>query len=299
MVITPDRQPYIQPISREWYQSKVAEIAVLRLDVVHKDVSGNKWYKLRYNIQHCIDNNIDTILSFGGGYSNHLAATAAMAKLAGLKSVGVVRGNYPQLTTTLQFCIDNGMQLRAVAHEEYKRKNSEEMLGRFAEQFPGAFIIPEGGANHLGREGTKDIAGMIPSGYTHVAVSVGTGTTLAGLANALPIGTKVAGFAPMKGGAYLNEEVSEWIEDDKKSSYHIYDNWHFGGFGKHTDELLHFMNDFHKEENIPLDKVYTAKMMFGIRQQVLDGVYPADARILCIHTGGLQGNKSVGTQLGF
>lgn len=299
MVITPDRQPYIQPLSEEWYGAHVAEIAMLRLDVVHKNVSGNKWYKLRYNIQHCIDNNISTILTFGGGYSNHLAATAAMAKLAGVKSVGVVRGNYPELTPTLQFCVDCGMQLHPVSHDEYKRKNTEEVLAPLAIQFPEAFTIPEGGANDLGRKGSHDIAGLIPGNYTHVAVSVGTGTTLAGLVNALPTTAQMVGFAPMKGGAYLNEEVSVWIDNDKKLNYRIYDDWHFGGFGKDTDELLSFMNDFYLQEDIPLDKVYTAKMMYGIRHQVMEGIYPADARILCIHTGGLQGNESVRARLGF
>lgn len=299
MVIIPDGQPYIQAIHPGWYGHKVAELSMLRLDIVHHDISGNKWYKLKHNIEHCISNNINRVLTFGGAYSNHLAATAAMANLAGLQSVGVVRGLFSEqrLTPTLQFCRDNGMALHYISYEDYSRKGDEDMLQNLGLIFPGTFIIPEGGANDYGRLGAEEIAAYIPDYYTHIAVSVGTGTTLVGIVNRLHIQQSVRGFAPMKGGGYLNDEVCCYIHEEKQANYKIYDNWHFGGFGKYNDALILFMNDFYKQNNIPLDVVYTAKMMSGIKEQVTAGVFDVAARILCIHTGGLQGNTSLAGRL--
>lgn len=299
MVIIPDHQPAIHPISPDWYNDKVAEVAMLRLDTVHPEVSGNKWYKLKHNIEYCLQHGIGRVLTFGGAYSNHLVATAAAAQLAGLKSVGIVRGTYAQeqMTATLHACMGYGMQLHFTSIEEYKRKDEPETLRHLSEQYANTFIIPEGGANEQGRAGAGEIAALIPEHFTHIAVSVGTGTTLIGLANQLRPNTRISGYAPMKGGAYLNAEVASYIAEGKKANVHIYDTWHFGGFGKHNDELISFMNDFYNSQAIPLDVVYTAKMMYGIREQLLSGIYSSDKRILCIHTGGLQGNASLGSKL--
>lgn len=299
MVIIPDHQPAIQIISPDWYQGKVAEVAMLRLDTVHPEVSGNKWYKLKHNIDYCLQQDIDRVLTFGGAYSNHLVATAAAAQLAGLKSVGIVRGTYAQeqLTPTLLTCADYGMELHFVSIEDYKLKDDPETLHHLSERYTNTFIIPEGGANEQGRAGAGEIAALIPERFTHIAVSVGTGTTLIGLANKLPYKTKISGYAPMKGGAYLNAEVAGYLDEKKRTNVHIYDTWHFGGFGKHNDELISFMNDFYSSHAIPLDVIYTAKMMYGLREQLLGTIYSTDARILCIHTGGQQGNTSLGSKL--
>lgn len=289
MDIIPEQEPFIQQLSNRWYDGKVAEVAMLRLDVIHQHVSGNKWYKLKYNIQHCYSHGVKSILTFGGAYSNHLAATAAMANISGLKSIGVIKGTYAEkeLTPTLRFCIDNGMQLVFVSHEDYARKYDNDWLAELSVRFNNPMLIPEGGANEYGRKGAKEIAGLIPEQYTHVVVSVGTGSTLCGIVDGLGENVRVSGLAPMKGGKYLQEEISKYTD---KRNFTIYDNWHFGGFGKHTEELVLFMNKFYQENNIPLDMVYTAKMMYGLREQIMDGLYPADARILSVHTGGLQGN---------
>jgi len=272
---------------------------MLRLDVVHPVISGNKWYKLKYNIAFCKKKGIDTILSFGGAYSNHLSATAAAAKLSEIRSIGIIKGTYAKenLTPTLQSCIEYGMQLVFVSNEDYRRKNEFDYLNELAERYGNPFIIPEGGANDEGREGAGEIAALIPAGFSHVAVSVGTGSTLCGIVNNVQEGVHVAGFAPMKGGNYLNDEIRTYISQGRRGQYRVYDNWHFGGFGKHTEEQLSFMNQFYKLHNIPLDVVYTSKMMYGLREQIEAGVYPAEARILCVHTGGLQGNASIADAL--
>lgn len=299
MVITPDSQPYIQTIDGWWYNNQVAEVAMLRLDIIHAEVSGNKWYKLKHNINYCQKQGVNSILTFGGAYSNHLAATAAMAQMSGLRSIGIVKGKYAEAnpTPTLLSCINNGMQLVYVTNEEYRQKNDKGYLLVLAERFDNPLIIPEGGANALGRVGAEEIVSLIPERFTHIAVPVGTGTTLIGIVNSCNDDVAVIGFAPMKGGAYLNAEVKPYLKSNRADSYHIYDDWHFGGFGKHNEELISFMNQFYIQHNIPLDKVYTAKMMYGLKAQIEQGLYPQDVKILCIHTGGLQGNQSLSGQL--
>lgn len=298
MDITPEQQPYIQEINSNWYEGRVAEVSMLRLDVVHHQVSGNKWYKLKYNVDHCRSHGIGTILTFGGAYSNHLSATAAMANISGLKSIGVIKGTYAQkeLTPTLRFCIDNGMELVFVTHEDYARKYDEDWLQNLSDRFNNPMIIPEGGANEYGRKGAGEIAELIPGRFTHVAVSVGTGTTLAGIVDSIGEDVRLSGFAPMKGGKYLYDEIAK---NTDKRNFVVYDDWHFGGFGKYNDKLVRFMNDFYKQHDIPLDMVYTAKMMYGVQEQILVGVYPPSSRILCLHTGGLQGNTKLKDRLGY
>lgn len=287
--------PRIQVLQPDWYFPYVQEVAMLRLDEVHPVVSGNKWYKLKHNISHAIQHGYKTILTFGGGYSNHLVATAAAAKESGLKSIGVVRGVYDHVTPTLIACEEYGMQLEFVSQDEYDRKDDEVWLKQLSDKYGNVFIIPEGGANEWGREGAAVIASFIPAGYTHVCISVGTGTTLEGIRSVLPEQTEVFGYVPMKGGSYLTDEISKHVPTN--NNWLLFDEWHFGGFGKRSDGLLAFMNEFYTTNHIPLDMVYTAKMMYGVQSQMKAGVFPPDARILCIHTGGLQGNATIADRL--
>lgn len=297
MDIIPDKIPFVQNIPSSWYHHKVERVDILRLDVLHHHVSGNKWYKLKWNIEHALANDKDTVLTFGGAYSNHLAATAAMMNIAGLRSVGMVKGLYARdkLTPTLNFCLEQGMELKFLSNEEYSKKDDRQWLAVLQEQHPACYIVPEGGGNHLGLKGAEEIASLIPSGYTHIAVSVGTGTTLAGISNGLGHSANMLGFAPMKGGRYMEAIIKEHVTGTQHIE--IVDEYHFGGFGKTTDILINFMNDFYALTTIPLDIVYTGKMMYGIMDRIQSGYFDAGSRILCIHTGGLQGNGSVENRL--
>lgn len=296
MVIIPDK-PVIHPLNFKWYQSQVQCIDMLRLDMLHPDISGNKWFKLKHNIFDAQSRGSKLILTFGGGYSNHLAATASAAKIFGIPAIGVVRGTYTGLTPTLQFCVDNGMQLHFVSHDDYKRKEDKDWLAGLLNCFPDAYIIPEGGANEQGRIGAEEIATFIPQHYTHICVSVGTGTTMAGICNGVKGGQAVYGYTPMKGGKYLAENIATHINEGCMVRWQLFDDWHFGGFGKIDNELIGFMNDFYNFNHIPLDRVYTAKMMYGVQQQLNAGIFPGNANVLCIHTGGLQGNISLNGKL--
>jgi 1-aminocyclopropane-1-carboxylate deaminase len=298
MATIDESKAIIQSLSAEWSDSDSVQVDMLRLDLVHPVISGNKWFKLKHNIAAAKTSGSKTILSFGGAYSNHLIATAAAARASGIAAIGIVRGDDKQeLTETLRQCEDRGMQLHFVSRGEYKQKEEAAWLEYLFEKFDNPFIIPEGGANEWGRKGAGDIAALVPASYTHVCLSVGTGTTFSGLRNALPVTMQLLGFAPMKGGNYLADEIRGHLKDDCDVNWLLFDQWHFGGFGKWNSELLQFMNEFYRINNIPLDIVYTGKMMFGVKQLIEKEQFPGGSEILCIHTGGLQGNSPVGSGL--
>lgn len=294
MDIIPNQLPQIQPLTSAW----AAPIAIdmLRLDEVHPVVSGNKWYKLKENIKATLAEGKEGLLTFGGAYSNHLVATAAAAHSFGMQSVGLVRGLYAaeNPTKTLVDCVAYGMKLIFVSKEEYSKKEEKEYLNSWQEQFPNYYIVPEGGANQYGRQGVAQLAELISKEYTHICVSVGTGTTMAGVIDGVGAATQVLGYAPMKGGAYLKEVIGNWVNTN---NWQLFDDWHFGGFGKHSQELVDFMNTFYTSNKVPLDMVYTGKMMYGVKKQLELGYFPTSAKVLAIHTGGLQGNSTIATRL--
>ena len=287
----------IQPLNKEWYQHKVADVDMLRLDLLHPIVSGNKWYKLRLNIKHALENGYKSIVTFGGGFSNHLVATAYAAKLFGIKATGIVRGKYDILTPSLLQCKEEGMELIFVSQEDYKNKHEPEWAEKLVANFDEIFFIPEGGANEWGRAGAGLINRFIKNTYTHIVVAVGSGTTLIGIRNKINEQQQILGFAPMKKGIYLKEYISEHIQPGKNRNWQLFDEWHLGGFGKWNDELLGFMNEFYTQNNIPLDIVYTSKMMYGLQQLLFSDAFAPEDKILCVHSGGLQGNVSVKDKL--
>jgi 1-aminocyclopropane-1-carboxylate deaminase len=292
-----ERRAVIQPINRSWYEDRVAAVDMLRLDLIHPVVSGNKWFKLRLNMNHAIAAGFKTIVTPGGGYSNHLVATAYAAKLFGLRAIGVVRGRYDKLTPTLESCKEYGMELVFVTKEDYDGRHEPGWVRSIVAHFDEIFMIPEGGANEWGRTGAGLLSRFVHKDYTHVALSVGSGTTMIGLRNKTDSAQQILGFAPMKEGAYLKKYITGHLDEGKDSNWQLFDNWHFGGFGKWNNGLIGFMNDFYLQNKIPLDIVYTSKMMFGIREMLAGDRFAPTDKILCIHTGGLQGNASVKEQL--
>ena len=276
-------------------------VSMLRLDELHPVISGNKWYKLKHNLLEVKEKKLAGVLTLGGAWSNHLAATAGAAKEAGVKAVAIVRGFHGKesLTPTLQHCMDDGMELQFVSREEYSLKEDPVYLRTLQEKYPHFLIIPYGGRNEAGRKGAAEIATLIPSDYTHVCCSVGSGTTFMGLRNTLPSATKLIGFVPMKKGIYLKEEMQPHLSAPYGGNWELVDEFHFGGFGKWNVELLGFMNEIVTVHQLPLDVVYTSKMMYGVRALIQRDFFPINSKILCVHSGGLQGNASVAQQLIF
>lgn len=277
-------------------------IGLLRLDTIHRNVSGNKWFKLKENVKLAQENHYDTILTFGGAYSNHLSATAAAAKLLGIKAIAIVRGMEfaDKLNPTLLFCKAQEMKLHFVSREEYKLKSQPEFLQTISEQYKHPYIIPEGGNNAAGVNGAELIGNYIPQDATHIVVSVGSGTTMQGILNAMTnkkdktLQSFVLGMSPIKGGSYLKASIQTAY-----THWDIIDKYHFGGFGKYNDALIDFMNAFYSKHQMPLDAIYTAKMMYGVEDLIGQNYFPEGSKIICIHTGGLQGNQSLKERLHF
>jgi 1-aminocyclopropane-1-carboxylate deaminase len=270
---------------------------ILRLDVIHPEISGNKWFKLQEQIREAQRQHCDTIITFGGAYSNHLIATAVLCHHLGLKCIGIVRGLHGKAvqSPTIEACTAYGMQLHFVSRVDYRLKDDLLYHQHWLQQYPGSFIVPEGGDNIYGRIGIADIAQYIPSDVNIVTTAIGSGTTCAGLISSLPINSTVWGFTAFKEGAYMQNKIAASLPESH-CNWEIFTAYHFGGFAKHNVALIDFMNDFYQKTQIPLDFVYTAKMIYGVLDLVARNSI-RDKHIISVHTGGLQGNSSLAGQL--
>ncbi|MDY0780230.1 1-aminocyclopropane-1-carboxylate deaminase/D-cysteine desulfhydrase [Tenacibaculum sp. IB213877] len=275
-------------------QEKEVELWIKREDKIHEFVSGNKFRKLKYNIQEAKQQQKDTLLTFGGAYSNHIVATAVAGKLSGLKTIGIIRGDelaknidkVLQENTTLLEAYKNGMQFEFVTREQYRNKNDADFLQRLNEKYGYFYLVPEGGTNALAVKGCEEILIEEDEKFDYICVAVGTGGTIAGLINAAKEHQKIIGFPALKGD-FLSEEIKKLTS--KTHNWELQNNYHFGGYGKYTEELIRFINQFSAQTKIPLDPVYTGKMVFGIVDLIKKDIFEAGSKILIIHTGGLQG----------
>jgi 1-aminocyclopropane-1-carboxylate deaminase len=286
----------VDVLQDEFLTEKKITLSVLRLDKIHATVSGNKLFKLHYFLQEAITSSHKTILTFGGAYSNHLVATAYACKNLSLKSIGIVRGEKPpQLSTTLQQCIHFGMQLKFISREAYTKKEDTDLIAGLQEEFGDSIIIPEGGYNNVGAKGAALIMGMIKeNNYSHMATAIGTATTLAGLLMAAKHDQTIIGVPVLKDMTDINDRIKYLTNDTPpQDNLQLLEQYHFGGYAKYTPELMQFMNACWRNYALPLDFVYTAKMMYGIIDSIKANRFEPGSTILCLHTGGLQGNSSL------
>jgi 1-aminocyclopropane-1-carboxylate deaminase len=272
---------HIQVLQNAAWQQCGAELHVLRLDRLHPQVSGNKWFKLQYYLEAALAAGKGTLLSFGGAYSNHIIATAVAAKLSGLHSIGIIRGEAPaKLSHTLLAAREAGMELR---------EKDEELINSIIGQRNDVYRIPEGGYGPAGAKGAAMIlAGVEKDLYTHICCATGTGTTLAGIINSLQPAQQAIGFPVLKGNHDLEDKVRALLAD-----FTLEGSYHFGGYARHTPALTDFMNKWYLSFGIPSDFVYTGKLFFGIDDKIKKGQFTPGSRLLAIHTGGLQGNLSL------
>jgi 1-aminocyclopropane-1-carboxylate deaminase len=280
----------------ELFEQKQVTLSVLRLDTIHPLVSGNKLFKLHYFLEEAIAGKNKTVLTFGGAYSNHLAATAYACRLLQLKSIGIVRGEKPeQLSYTLQQCLQDGMQLKFISRQQFAKKENTAFIDDLKAEFGECIIIPEGGYHPLGAKGAALIMDLIKdNSYTHICTASGTATTAAGILIAAKREQTVVSFPVLKGITDNKIRIKELTgNNDEFKNLLILDNYHFGGYAKKTEQLIHFMNHCWLQYRLPLDFVYTAKMFFGIIDNIKKDTFEKGSKILCLHTGGLQGNKSL------
>lgn len=270
---------------------------IKREDLIHPFISGNKYRKLKYNITQAKQQNAKTILTFGGAFSNHIAATAYAAKASGLRSIGVIRGEEVAslITTnpTLTFARECGMQFEFVSREAYRNKDEIAFIKQLKERSGDFFLIPEGGTNQLAIKGCEEILDETDVGYSYIAVAVGTGGTISGLINSAHSNQQLLGFPALKGD-FLKDEILKFANNDR---WKLVNGYHFGGYAKVNEELISFINDFKKQTGIPLDPVYTGKMLFGLLDMIKNDVFEPHSKILVIHTGGLQGIKGMNERL--
>ncbi len=277
------------------YTKKNIRIIVARLDKIHPVISGNKLYKLHFFLEQAIQSSHKTILTFGGAYSNHLAATAYACKLAGLRSIGIVRGERPAaLSHTLSTCESDGMYLKFISRNEYDQKEGMHFQQALKNEFGECLVVPEGGYHPLGSKGASLIMDQLHFlNASHICTAVGTATTLAGLMQNRRNNETIIAVPVLKHMTDIEQRISFLTGENKPNKLVIFDEYHFGGYAKKTPALLNFMNELYEKNMLPTDFVYTAKMMYAIIDKIRTGYFEDGSNIVCLHTGGLQGNASL------
>lgn len=284
----------IHTVDVPWLHGRDVQVAVLRCDLVHPLWSGNKFFKLKYNLEAARAQQSGCVLSFGGAWSNHLHALAAAGQALGLRTIGVIRGEEPQqLNACLQDARAMGMHLHFVSRAAYAHKTTPEFSAALEREFGAFYLIPEGGANLAGIRGCQEIlAGVDITAYSQVLLACGTGTTMAGLVSATTL--PVTGIQVLKGALYLERELARLLDVHGLTAtapWRIFDRFHRGGYGRVDAELLDFIGQFTASTGIPLEPVYSGKLMLAIADLVRAGEVAPGARLLVIHGGGLQGAR--------
>lgn len=285
----------IQEIFHRVLDQAGVRLLVKREDLNHPKVSGNKWWKLKYNLLEARKQNKNTLLTFGGAYSNHIYATAGAAAECGLNSVGIIRGEETlPLNTTLRFALNQGMQIHYVSREQYRNKNDEKFIESLRQMFGDFFLMPEGGTNMLAVHGCKEFSEhdlkSIPCDY--LCVAVGTGGTMAGMIAGLKGEKEIIGFPVLKGGDFLEGDITNLVQHYTGETYgnwRLDTSYHHGGYAKMTPSLIAFIQEMSMHHGLPLDHVYTGKLLWGIMDHVMKNKFPRGATILALHSGGLQG----------
>ncbi|MBX9852944.1 MAG: pyridoxal-phosphate dependent enzyme [Cytophagaceae bacterium] len=287
-------QPYspLEKLNDSFFEEAGVELFIKREDLIHPLVSGNKWRKLKYNLIEAKQRDQNTILSFGGAYSNHIYALAAAGSIFHFKTIGVIRGELTMpLNPTLQYATQCGMQLHYIDRDKYRQKEEKDFLEDLRNIHGEFYYLPEGGSNELGVKGCAEIIKEIDMEFDYITTACGSGGTLAGLITGLKGEKKAMGFSALKGKDFLNGKIEELIggADNYAHNWAINYDYHFGGYAKLTRELVQFMNDFEIKFKIKLEPVYTAKMFFGLFDLIKNGFFKMGTRIIALHTRGLQG----------
>ena len=265
------------------------QIFVKREDRLHKIISGNKYRKLKYNIIHAKNKDYKGVISFGGAYSNHIAALAFAGKVNSLKTIGLIRGeeisNKFSSNPTLKYAFECGMNFEFLSRETYKKRNSSSLTKHFLNKYPNYYILPEGGTNLLGVKGCEEILTDEDKNFDYVCCSVGTGGTFSGIINSSKKSQEIIGFSSISKRFLLND-ICKFVN---KNNWKLTDNFSFNGYAKINNVLVNFMNEFYKSHNIKLDPIYTSKLFYGVFDFVKHNYFKPKSKVLVIHTGGLQG----------
>jgi 1-aminocyclopropane-1-carboxylate deaminase/D-cysteine desulfhydrase-like pyridoxal-dependent ACC family enzyme len=292
----------LQLISEPLLQEKQITLYLKREDLLHPSVPGNKWRKLKYNLREARKQQKTTLVTFGGAYSNHIAAVAAAGQEFGFQTIGYIRGEaHAVLNPTLTYAQSCGMHLHYLDRETYRQKQGSGFLQNIQAQHPAAYILPEGGTNLLAVPGCAEIINDIDVPYKYICCACGTGGTLAGIIAGLKGENQVIGFPALKGGSFLTTDIATLIREYTGQTYanwHLQTGYHFGGYARIKPDLITFIQDFKTRHQVQLEPIYTGKMLYGIYDLVQKGFFPPGSTIITIHTGGLQGLAGLEERLG-
>lgn len=291
---------FIQELTNPLLSEKQVKAHVLRLDLIHPTIGGNKYFKLKYNLEQAKAEGKKTVLSFGGAYSNHIAALAAAGQEFGFKTIGVIRGDElsDESNPTLHLAKQNGMEFHFVDRETYRKKDDVDFIENLKQKFGDFFLVPEGGSNSLAVKGCLEIKNYIPIDFDTIMCACGTGGTIAGITLSLNESQKAIAIPVLKGAEFLEKEIKKLQSDyclleasvNKIKVPEIIYDYHFGGYAKTSPDLSAFIKNFESDYNIPLDKIYTAKLMFAFIDLLKTDFFKPNSSIILVHTGGIQGN---------
>lgn len=288
----------IERINEQLFETKNVIVDVLREDLNHPIIQGNKLRKLHYNLKNAKKKGNKTLLTFGGAYSNHILAVAQAGKEYGFKTIGIIRGEETlPLNYTLRNSKELGMELSYIDRTTYRLKHTQDFKDYLRNRYGSFYLIPEGGSNYYAINGCMEI---IPNqnDYDYICCPMGTGGTVSGIIISNKNNSKVIGFPALKGGDFLIDEVSNFINEvvndkettsDLMKSFSLISKYHFGGYAKINEELINFVRSFYKSHNIKWDLIYNGKMAYGVYNMIEEDYFPENSKILLIHTGGIQG----------
>jgi 1-aminocyclopropane-1-carboxylate deaminase len=276
------------------YTSTASQVSLLRLDQLHSIVSGNKWYKLRFYIQDALEKKAKIIASFGGPYSNHLVALAYAAKENNFKSIGYVRANINEpLTPSLEDAMQYGMHLEFIGRTHFQSIKNKLIETNKEDTFSALYFIDEGGYGILGAQGASTIlSSQATSQFDYIIAAVGTGTMLAGIINSASPKQKIIGIPILKNEISLDAEINALVIN-KDANWKLLHQFHQGGYAKINPALIEFMNALWTHEKVPTDMVYTGKLLFAVKALIKENYFEANSKVLVLHSGGLQGNRSL------
>jgi len=294
----------LQALNDQLFEKAGLQVFTKRDDLIDGEISGNKWRKLKYNIK---ASDGLPILTFGGAFSNHIAATAAVCFRLGRKSYGIIRGERTQpLNNTLQQAEDYGMQLHFISRSDYRLKNNPDYIETLHDKLGDFFHVPEGGANIYGVKGSRDIVNEIDQPFDYLVSAMGTGTTLSGMLIASNDNQKQVGIPVLKNGGFLNDDINQMVNDfrkeilkpEPKENFEILTGYHFGGYARISDELIDFIRRFNKQHNIKTDPVYSGKSAYALYDLIKKNYFKKGSVVVWLHCGGLQGIEGIEKRYG-
>jgi 1-aminocyclopropane-1-carboxylate deaminase/D-cysteine desulfhydrase-like pyridoxal-dependent ACC family enzyme len=277
------------PVSFFNSDAKSLKISIKRLDLIHPSIGGNKIFKLKYNLLEALQKGHSRIVTFGGAYSNHIAATALAGNLEGIETIGIIRGEEPaKYSKTLIDAKKNGMQLHFISRKLYRSKNEVEFKGYIHDNFGSCYIIPEGGANELGVKGCEEILDASNKKFDYIIVACGTGGTISGLIRSCDPQQQIIGIPVLHASKSITETIQKYTQHKQQAKWKLIDGYAFGGYAKTSPVLNNFISNFIRETSIPIEPVYTGKLMHAVQSLIDENYFNAGSKILILHTGGLQ-----------